>query len=108
MSFRRQRDVLSDLNPARIVGEVTRVVGLVAECQGLAAPVGAQCRILARSNRSSTIGGSSFSGSSISRRRRLAPFAVTVTVILRIGWRCLAFAQACCSAVDLGPKPSWK
>lgn len=36
---------LAGLDPARISGRVRRVAGLVAECEGLAAPVGAVCAI---------------------------------------------------------------
>ena len=48
MIFGRERGLLAELNPAGISGEITRVVGLVAESQGLAAPVGAQCEIRSR------------------------------------------------------------
>jgi FliI/YscN family ATPase len=36
---------LSGLDSARILGRVRRVAGLIAECEGLAAPVGAVCAI---------------------------------------------------------------
>ncbi len=48
MIFDRERSLLEELNVAGISGEITRVVGLVAESQGLAAPVGAQCEIQSR------------------------------------------------------------
>ena len=35
MIFERERGLLADLNPAGISGEITRVVGLVAEIGGL-------------------------------------------------------------------------
>jgi len=46
--FRREREVLEGLNPARVCGEISRVVGLAAESHGLVAPVGAQCEIHSR------------------------------------------------------------
>jgi flagellar biosynthesis/type III secretory pathway ATPase len=36
---------LSNLDPARVTGRVRRVAGLIAECEGLSAPVGAVCAI---------------------------------------------------------------
>ncbi len=38
-------ETLSGLDTARITGRVRRVAGLIAECEGLAAPVGAVCAI---------------------------------------------------------------
>jgi flagellum-specific ATP synthase len=38
-------ETLSGLDPARITGRVRRVAGLIAECEGLTAPVGAVCAI---------------------------------------------------------------
>jgi FliI/YscN family ATPase len=38
-------ETLSGLDPARVTGKVRRVAGLIAECEGLAAPVGAVCAI---------------------------------------------------------------
>ncbi len=39
---------LPEIEPARLLGRVTQVVGLVAECEGLALPVGALCEIRTR------------------------------------------------------------
>jgi len=49
MIFEREIEILRDMTPAAICGEITRVVGLVAESQGLTAPVGSQCEIICRS-----------------------------------------------------------
>ena len=38
-------ETLSGLDPARVIGRVRRVAGLIAECEGLSAPVGAVCAI---------------------------------------------------------------
>ena len=38
-------ETLSGLDPARVTGRVRRVAGLIAECEGLTAPVGAVCAI---------------------------------------------------------------
>ncbi|MBI4613008.1 MAG: FliI/YscN family ATPase [Planctomycetes bacterium] len=46
--FQPQIDLVEALETVRSEGEVSQVVGLVAECRGLAAPVGAVCRIDAR------------------------------------------------------------
>ena len=46
--FQREFDALEEIVPARISGRITRVVGLIAESHGLAAPVGAQCEIVGR------------------------------------------------------------
>ncbi len=47
-TFRREAELLADIVPARISGRITRIVGLVAESLGLAAPIGAQCEIIDR------------------------------------------------------------
>ena len=44
--FEKEREALAEVVPARISGRVTRIVGLVAESHGLAAPIGSQCEIL--------------------------------------------------------------
>jgi flagellum-specific ATP synthase len=49
MIFERERDLLHGLEAATISGEITRVVGLVAESRGLTVPVGSQCEIMTRS-----------------------------------------------------------
>ena len=46
--FAREFETLEELVPARISGRITRIVGLVAESHGLAAPIGAQCEIVDR------------------------------------------------------------
>src|SRR5688572_2544238 len=38
-------ETLSGIDPARVIGRVRRVAGLIAECEGLSAPVGAVCAI---------------------------------------------------------------
>ena len=38
-------ETLSAVDPARVTGRVRRVTGLIAECEGLSAPVGAVCAI---------------------------------------------------------------
>ncbi|MBN1421131.1 MAG: FliI/YscN family ATPase [Planctomycetes bacterium] len=44
-AFDRERVALEALEPARVSGRVTRVVGLLAEAEGLSVPVGGQCVI---------------------------------------------------------------
>ena len=44
-TFQPYLEAVAGLDPARISGRVRRVVGLVAECEGLSAPVGAVCEI---------------------------------------------------------------
>jgi FliI/YscN family ATPase len=44
-AFQPYLEAVASLDPARISGRVRRVVGLVAECEGLSAPVGAVCEI---------------------------------------------------------------
>ena len=46
--FEKEREALAEVVPARISGRVTRIVGLVAESHGLAAPIGSQCEIVGR------------------------------------------------------------
>lgn len=46
--FSHEIRALDEVIPARITGRISRVVGLVAESQGLPAPVGARCEILCR------------------------------------------------------------
>lgn len=46
--FQEEFEFLRDFVPARISGRITRVVGLIAESHGLAAPIGAQCEIVDR------------------------------------------------------------
>ncbi len=43
--FRRAIESVRDLDPVRVTGRVRRVVGLVAEAEGLPLPVGGACRI---------------------------------------------------------------
>jgi len=43
--FRRRIEDLGEFEPARLTGRVVQVIGLVVECEGLAAPVGARCAI---------------------------------------------------------------
>ncbi len=47
-TFRRAIDLLGDRAPVRVTGRVRRVVGLVAEAEGLPLPVGGACRIRCR------------------------------------------------------------
>ena len=44
--FRQAIETVRDQDPVRIVGRVRRVVGLVAEAEGLPLPVGGACRIV--------------------------------------------------------------
>jgi flagellum-specific ATP synthase len=46
--FRRAIDSLGDEVPVRISGHIRRVIGLVAEAEGLSLPVGGACRIRCR------------------------------------------------------------
>jgi len=46
--FRRAIEQLGDHAPTRVTGQVVRVVGLVAEAEGLPLPVGGACRIRCR------------------------------------------------------------
>ncbi len=46
--FQSELDALEEVIPARITGRISRVVGLIAESQGLPAPVGARCEIICR------------------------------------------------------------
>ena len=48
MMFRRERELLEELTPALISGEISRVVGLAAVSHGFAVPVGGQCEIHSR------------------------------------------------------------
>ena len=52
MSLQRAAEILRDLHTGEVSGEITRVVGLVAESHGLRAPVGAQCEIRTRAGAS--------------------------------------------------------
>ena len=47
MIFEERIGLLAGLEPARVRGRVRQVVGLVVQAEGLAAPVGAACEILA-------------------------------------------------------------
>lgn len=46
--FHREYEALGEFVAARISGRITRIVGLVAESHGLAAPIGSQCEIILR------------------------------------------------------------
>lgn len=45
MTFDKYRAIVAETEPARRVGRVRQVIGLVIECEGLAVPVGASCEI---------------------------------------------------------------
>lgn len=46
--FQRASDLVRDQDPVRMTGRVRRVVGLIAEAEGLPLPVGGACRIRCR------------------------------------------------------------
>ncbi len=45
MTFEKYRSVLEETEPARRIGRVRQVIGLVVECEGLSLPVGTLCEI---------------------------------------------------------------
>ncbi|MDP6957822.1 MAG: flagellum-specific ATP synthase FliI, partial [Planctomycetota bacterium] len=43
--FQKYHDVLTRTEPLRRYGRVREIIGLVAQCEGLSVPLGAQCEI---------------------------------------------------------------
>ncbi|MBI4569860.1 MAG: EscN/YscN/HrcN family type III secretion system ATPase, partial [Planctomycetes bacterium] len=47
-SFQKQIEKLKEVTPLRVSGQVSRIVGLMVECEGLSVPVGALCEVRCR------------------------------------------------------------